>query len=88
MLDVDYDLSKTVFSPSNDQAWNKLQVALSACLPPNIIYNLTVYEVSLSQGRLYNPVASISNAENLGIGSDVASYLTASSNVTFEEAVR
>jgi hypothetical protein len=48
-----------------------------------MIYNLTIYEVAVTQGRIYNPIASISNAESLGIGSDAASYLTASSNVTF-----
>ena len=83
MLDSDYDLSGTVFKPASDPDWNSLRVALSASLPPNIIYNLTVYEVQSDQQRLYNPLSSISNAESLGIGSDCASYLTASSNVTF-----
>ncbi len=83
-LDVDYDLSEIVFMPENDTAWGQLQIALSACLPPNIVYNLTVYEVqSGSSGQLYSPITSISNAESLGIGSDAASYLVASSNVTF-----
>jgi hypothetical protein len=82
-LDVDYDLSETVFKPPNDPAWAKLQIALSACLPPNIVYNMTVYEVLLTQEKLYNPTVSISNAESLGIASDAASYLAASSNVTF-----
>jgi hypothetical protein len=44
-LDVDHDLSNTVFKLSNDSSWNDLQIALSATLPPNIVYNLTVYEV-------------------------------------------
>ena len=84
MLDVDYDLSETVFNESNDRAWGQLQIALSACLPPNIIYNLTVYEVLSGSGtQLYMPMKSISNAESLGIASDTASYLVASSNVTF-----
>jgi len=83
-LDVDYDLSKTMFKDDLDPAWGQLQVALSACLPPNIIYNLTVYEVqSGSTGELYRFIKSISNAESLGIASDAASYLVASSNVTF-----
>jgi hypothetical protein len=82
-LDADYDLSEIVFKPSNDSDWSSLQTALSACLPPNVVYNLTVYEVSTGQDELYNAAASISNAESLGIGSDAASYLTASSNVTF-----
>jgi len=82
-LDVDYDLSEAVFKPSNDPSWGRLQVALSACLPPNIVYNLTVYQITLTSERLYSPMVSISNAESLGLGSDSASYLTASSNVTF-----
>jgi len=83
-LDVDYDLSEIVFMAENDTAWGQLQIALSACLPPNVVYNLTVYELqSGSSGELYLPIKSISNAESLGIGSDAASYLVASSNVTF-----
>jgi len=82
-LDVDYDLSETVFKNESDPAWGQLQIALSACLPPNIVYNLTVYEVGVSGTELYTPIKSISNAESLGIQSDVASYLVASSNVTF-----
>jgi hypothetical protein len=83
-LDVGYDLSETVFNESDDLAWGQLQIALSACLPPNIVYNLTVYEVLSGSGtELYTPIKSISNAESLGIASDAASYLVASSNVTF-----
>jgi len=82
-LDVDYDLSETVFKLPNDLSWDELQIALSACLPPNIVYNLTVYEVLSGGTKLYCPIRSISNAESLGIGSDVSSYLVASSNVTF-----
>lgn len=81
-LDVDHDLSETTFKPPNDTAWGQLQIALSACLPPNIVYNLTVYEV-LSGNELYLPIMSVSNAESLGVESDVANYLVASSNVTF-----
>lgn len=83
-LNVDHDLSETVFKPEDDPAWSELQIALSACLPPNIVYNLTVYEVLTGSGaELYIPMMSISNAESLGVGSDAASYLVASSNVTF-----
>lgn len=83
-LDVDHDLSEIVFTAENDPAWGKLQIALSACLPPNIVYNLTAYEVSSGSGtELYTVIRSISNAESLGIASDAASYLVASSNVTF-----
>ncbi len=83
-LDIDHDLSEIVFKGEDDPAWNELRVALPACLPPNIVFNLTVYEVGSGMGtKLYTPVMSISNAESLGVGSDAASYLTASSNVTF-----
>jgi len=83
-LDLDYHLSETAFKPTDDEAWDQIQVALSACLPPNIVYNLTVYEVQSGSGtELYIRMKSISNAESLGIQSDASSYLVASSNVTF-----
>jgi len=82
-LDDDYCLSETIFEPDYASSWSKLKIALSACLPPNIVYNLTAYEVSMSGPQLYTPTMSISNAESLGTSSDSASYLTASSNVTF-----
>ncbi len=82
-LDVDYDLSETVFKSPSDLAWGNLQIALSACLPPSIVYNLTVYEVLSGGTQLYTFIHSISNAESLGVSSDASSYLVASSNVTF-----
>jgi len=84
-LDAQDDLSAIAFDTTNDTAWNQLQIALSACLPPNIVYNLTAYDISTQNGQLYNAASarSISNAQSLGVGSDVASYLVASSNVTF-----
>jgi hypothetical protein len=85
MLDSNYDLSKAAFEIDNSTIWGELQVALSASLPPNVIYNLTVYEVGSggSGSQLYNSLASISNTPSLGSTSDASSYLTASSNVTF-----
>jgi len=82
-LDRDYDLSQIVFKPIDDPSWSELQIALAATLPPNVIYNLTVYEVSSDGAILYSPLKSISNAESLGIESEASSYLVASSNVTF-----
>ncbi len=82
-LDGDYDLSGTAFKSPSDLAWGQLQIALSACLPPNIVYNLTIYEVLSGGTQLYTPIHSISNAESLGVSSDASSYLVASSNVTF-----
>ena len=54
-------------------------------MPPNIIYNLTVYNVNNGGGgnSLYTSKESISNAANLGVSSDASSYLVSSSNVTF-----
>jgi hypothetical protein len=88
-LDTYYNLSNTVFEPSNDPSWGKLQTALSACLPPDIVYNLTVYYVlnnnvsSTISSTTYTVSNSISNAQGLGVGSDASSYVAASSNVTF-----
>lgn len=83
MLDSNYALSQAAFDTGNSTLWGQLQVALSASLPPNVIYNLTVYEVSQGGGQLYVPVANMSNAESLGVTSDASSFLVASSNVTF-----
>ena len=82
-LDSDYDLSKAAFETDNYTVWGDLQVALSASLPPNVLYNLTVFEVSGEGTELYTFKKSISNAENLGATSDASSYMVASSNVTF-----
>jgi hypothetical protein len=83
MLDSDYDLSRAAFETDNSTVLGQLQVALSASLPPNVIYNLTVYDVNDGGGPLYTPVANFSNAESLGTTSDVSMYTVASSNVTF-----
>jgi hypothetical protein len=82
-LDSDYSLSETVFKNGTDPAWGQLQTALSSCLPPNIIYNLTVYDMLGLSGELYSASHSITNAESLGTTSKVTSYLAASSNVKF-----
>jgi hypothetical protein len=84
-LDAGYALSETVFKDENDPAWAQLQIALSACLPPNLVYNLTVYEVqSGNETELYRYIKSFSNAQDLGVQSDAGAYLVASSNVTFQ----
>ena len=75
-LDADNSLSETVFKPSNDSAWGDLQIALASCLPPNVVYNLTVYQIlSGSSTELYSPINSISNSKGLGESTDTASYL-------------
>jgi hypothetical protein len=83
-LDADHSLSETVFKNSSDPAWTQLQIALSACLPTNIIYNLTVYDTQSESNELYRLNYSISNAENVGVTSLVSSYLVTSSNATFK----
>jgi hypothetical protein len=83
MLDTNYALSRAAFETDNSTIWGGLQIALSASLPPNIIYNLTVYEVTGETTQLYTYIASMSNAESLGATSDASSYMVASSNVTF-----
>jgi len=85
MLDADHDLSETVFKSEDDPAWGELQVALSACLPPNMVYNLTVYEIMYgSEEVTYQPVKSLSNSESgLGVYSEASSYSVASSDVRF-----
>jgi len=84
-LDSDRDLSRAAFDAANDSTWNRLQVALSAMLPADIIYNLTILEVNsdATGTELYTPVKSVSNSKNLGIASDASQYFVASSNVTF-----
>ena len=78
-------LSQAAFDTNNAEVWENLQVAVSASLPPNVLYNLTVYNVNSGEGgsTLYTAKQSISNAANLGISSDASSYLVSSSNVTF-----
>lgn len=84
-LDSDYSLSLAAFDVDNDTLWVNLEVALSASLPPNVVYNLTVYEVGVGEdgSELYTPMKSISNAKSLGLTTDTSSYMVASSNVTF-----
>ncbi len=83
-LDSRYDLSSVAFQNSSSPEWGLLQVALAASLPPNMVYNLTIYNVNTASNGapLYSSVASISNAANL-VSSDASSYLEASSNVTY-----
>ena len=45
-LDSNYDLSRAAFDTDNPTVWGGLQVALSASLPPDVVYNLTVYDIN------------------------------------------
>ncbi len=84
-LDSDHALSEAAFDIDNDTTWSNVEVALSAMLPADVIYNLTIYDVNsnASGNGLYAPLKSVSNAENLGVASDSSQYSLASSNVTF-----
>lgn len=86
LLDSNHDLSQAAFDTDNSTLMSELQVALSTSLPPNVLYNLTVYNVNSGQdgATLYTAQESMSNAQNLGITSDASSYLVASSNATFD----
>jgi hypothetical protein len=84
-LDAYGILSATVFKDPNDPSWGDLQKALSASLPPNIVYNLSVYDLSATEGVVtYHLEHSISDS-SFGVESSATSLLVASSNVTFTE---
>jgi hypothetical protein len=85
-IDANGELSKTAFASPSDPSWTSLQIALSASLPPNIVYNLTVYDIVTSPDGVvtYRLVRSLSDAQgDLGVGSDSSSHIVTSSNVTF-----
>ncbi|MEM0313877.1 MAG: hypothetical protein QXQ41_04950, partial [Candidatus Bathyarchaeia archaeon] len=85
ILDSNFNLSAVVFKDPDDPVWDNIQAALSTLLPPNIVYNFTVYEVQNGTGgALYSPIKSISNTKSLGVQSEAASYLISSSHVSFE----
>lgn len=85
VLDSNHDLSLAAFETDNATLWGSLNVALSASLPANILYNLTVYSVGADENSadLYLPLKSISNSGEIGAVSDASSYLVASANATF-----
>jgi len=85
-LDVDRDLSRTVFSNPSDPSWTSLQMALTSSLPLNIAYNLTVYDILTSSDGVvtYRLVRSISNSQgDLGVNSDASSYVVSSSDIEY-----
>ena len=85
-LDAKGVLSETVFKESSNQAWGNLQKGISASLPPNMVYNLSVYDLSADSGGFisYQLVNSISDS-GFGADSDAASLLITSPNVTFTQ---
>lgn len=85
VLDVNKALTETVFKDTNDTAWTNLEVALAASLPPNIVYNLTVYDIiKVGDTTTYQKFHSITNSRSgLGTSSEASTYLVTSTNVTF-----
>ena len=85
-LDAQGSLSATIFEDSSNPAWGELQKALSASLPPNVVYNLSIYDLSANpEGILtYQLTNSISDT-SFGADSDAASFLVTSADVTFTQ---
>lgn len=82
-LDAKGELSLIAFS-SDNASWNNLQSALSSSLPPNIVYNLTVYDIVTDGTITYSLVHSISsNKDYSSVDSETASYFVTSPNVTY-----
>jgi len=85
-FDANGELSRTVFTNPSDPSWASLQIALTSSLPPNVVYNLSVYDIVTSPTGVvtYSLVRSISDSQSdLGAGSDSSSKVVTSSNVTF-----
>jgi len=84
-LDAKGELGLIAFRGSSDPSWNTLQSALASSLPPNIVYNLSVYDiVTLPDGTVtYSLGHSISSNEYSSADSETASYFVTASNVTF-----
>jgi hypothetical protein len=85
-LDTQGILSATVFEDATDDAWGELQKAISVSIPPNMVYNLSVYDLTAnSEGVVtYELEHSISDA-SFGSSSDVASLMVTSPDVTFTQ---
>ncbi len=85
-LDAQGLLTQTAFSPPGSSQWLSLQGALSAALPPNVLYNLTVYNVVTNASGFTNyiPVNMLTNSPfTLGTSSDGASRFVTSPSVTY-----
>jgi hypothetical protein len=85
MLDQNNELNQIVFKSSSDASWGYLQTALTASLPPNTLYNFTVYNINTASATTqYTRVNTFSNTKTgLGTSSKTASIIVPSSNVTF-----
>lgn len=85
VLDTNNELTQVAFQDPSDHAWTDLEIALSASLSPNLVYNLTVYDmVTAGDTTNYVRFHSITNSESgFGTDSEASTYLVTSTNVTF-----
>ena len=83
-LDAKGMLSATVFS-DNDTYWADLQKALSASLPVNVVYNLTVYDLLEDSNVITYQLSNSVSDTVFGADSDSASVMVSSPDVTFIE---
>jgi hypothetical protein len=85
LLDSNDALTETIFKDPTNLAWTDFELALSASLPPNLVYNLTAYDiVKVGDTTTYQKFHSITNSEaGLGTDSEASSYLVTSTNATF-----
>jgi len=83
-LDAKGILSEIVFKDISDDSWGDLQNAISASLPPNVVYNFSIYDLTADSAGIvsYDLEHSISDA-SFGADSDVASIMVTSPDVTF-----
>ena len=84
-LDDEGMLTETVFAVQSDSAWGDLKKALSASLPPNVVYNLSVYDISTSEGAIIYQLANSISDAGFGADSDAASVMVVSPDVTFTQ---
>lgn len=84
-LDAKGVLSATVFSSPDDSSWGDLQKALSASLPVNVVYNLTVYDLLEDSNVITYQVNNSRSDSVFGASSASASFMLTSPEVTFSE---
>lgn len=86
MLNQNNGLSRIVFQPTSDVSWGSLQTALSSMLPPNIVYNFTVYDILTNPDNTvtYSLVKTLTDAKTgLGANSETSSLLVPAPDVVF-----
>ncbi|WNZ28626.1 MAG: hypothetical protein IAX21_08175 [Candidatus Bathyarchaeota archaeon] len=84
VLDAKGVLSATVFSDDSD-SWGDLQKALSASLPVNVVYNLTVFDLLEDSNVITYQVSNSVSDTVFGADSHSASVMVSSPEVTFTQ---